>query len=128
MPNGAVVSVILAIIGISGTLYTAYKASTTTLAKTNYENATALYEQYKSLNDDLRKDLKEESSRNEETKKELQNQINELQKEITKMKNEFKERENFLEREIELRDDRIEELEIIIVQKDGIIATLKGEI
>ncbi|MBM6615645.1 hypothetical protein JTF06_12185 [Desemzia sp. RIT804] len=65
----------------------------------------------------------------------FRNELESVRKEFAEFKKahkkeveEYKTSIVFLEREIEMRDDRIEELESEILEKNGIIATLKGEI
>lgn len=121
MDASLIVSIILALIGISGTIYTGWKAGETTLEKTNYDNAKSIYEQYQQLNADLKQEIKN----NEEKNKAFAKEIEELRGMITDMQTKFREREVFWEREVELRDDRIEELEFIIIEKDKVITELE---
>lgn len=121
MDASLIVSIVLALIGISGTIYTGWKAGETTLEKTNYDNAKSIYEQYQQLNADLKQEIKN----NEEKNKAFAKEIEELRDMITDMQTKLKEREVFWEREVELRDDRIEELEFIIIEKDKVITELE---
>lgn len=121
MDASLIVSIVLALIGISGTIYTGWKAGETTLEKTNYDNAKSIYEQYQQLNADLKQEIKN----NEEKNKAFAKEIEELRDMIKDMQTKFKEREVFWEREVELRDDRIEELEFIIIEKDKVITELE---
>lgn len=111
MNTGAWVSIIIAVITVIGVLYTAIKASKTTLAKTNYENAEALYKQYQSVNAEIKEDFKNDRLRNEQNTKRLEGEISTLREELKNTTSQFKERETYLENEIEKREDRIDELE-----------------
>lgn len=129
MNTGAWVSIIVAVITVVGVLYTAIKASKTTLAKTNYENAEALYKQYQSVNAEIKEDFKNDRVRNEENTKRLEGEIKSLRDELKNTTSQFKERETYLENEIEKREDRIDELEhklniaeVANLNKDIIIA------
>lgn len=129
MNTGAWVSIVVAVIGVVGVAYTAIKASKTTLARTNYENAEALYKQYQSVNAEIKEDFKNDRIRNEENTKRLEGEIKTLREELKNTTSQFKERETYLENEIEKREDRIDELEhklniseVANLNKDIIIA------
>lgn len=102
------VSIILALIGIGGTGYTAWKANNTTLERTNFENAKDIYAEYKQLNEDLKSEIR----KNDERSLLVDQQLRDLQGQIREMEKQFKIREQFLEHEIELRDIRIATLEV----------------
>ena len=113
-----ITAIVVAVLSSAATGYVAKKGSETTLQKTNYDNATNIYDQYRQLNEDLKREIDEKNAY-------FTKQIEELRQMINEMEVKFQEREAFLEREIEIRDDRIEELEIIIVTKDELISELR---
>ena len=116
-----ITAIVVAVLSSAATGYVAKKGSETTLQKTNYDNATNIYDQYRQLNEDLKREIDEKNAY-------FTKQIEELRQMINEMEVKFQEREAFLEREIEIRDDRIEELEIIIETKDELIVSLNQRI
>lgn len=85
------------------------------------ESALKLQKRYEEMYDDLELDVSK-------MKTEFNSKIEKLHEEMKEMKKQFDEKETYYKSELEKKDDRIDELEGIIIVKDGIIATLKGEI
>jgi TolA-binding protein len=75
---------------------------------------------------DLQKRYEEINKENAKEMKEMRMELNELKEKINDMQKQFDEKESFYKYELEKKDDRIDELEDIIVDKDTIIKELKG--
>ena len=109
------IPIIVAAISISGTVIIGRWANETTLTNTNIDNANSLYDQYSKMNSDLRNEVSE-----------LRDELKKMREEIKTIKKSHSEKETFYENQIDLKDDEIEKLNDVIVEKDVIITDLKG--
>lgn len=75
---------------------------------------------------DLQKRYEEINKENALEMKEMRIKMDSLEKQVRDMQRQFEEKENYYKSELEKKDDKIDELEIIIVDKDLLIQELKG--
>lgn len=115
------IGVFIALISASG-LFAVAKVNTSGINQSStVKSALELQARYEEINTNLTQDIKNLNIDFNVKIKSLENQIED-------MKKQFEEKETYYKIELERKDELIEELEIVIVEKDMIIEELKGEV
>jgi len=118
--NGEVLaSIIGAILGAGGLAWSTKIKTKAGDAASSVESALKLQKRYEDINTNITAEMK---TMKEEFNEKINNLTKEFQDEMKDIKQQFEQKENYYKSEIETRDDRIDELEGIIVSKNNIIA------
>ena len=105
--------ILVAIVGVVGTILVGRWTKKTTLEETNYKNAEKLYLRYESLNEDLRKEIKS-----------LQSKMDEMEKTMQSMQKDFNKDQEYFKEKNEQQNRVIDELNHSINEKDNLIKEL----
>lgn len=119
MSGETLVGVFIALISASGLFAVAKVNTSGSNQSSTVKSALELQARYEEINTTLTQDIKDLNTS-------FNLKIKSLEAEIDDMKKQFQEKETYYVIELEKKDEIIEELEIVIVEKDMIIDELKG--
>lgn len=108
--------ILVAIVGVVGTIMVGRWTKKTTLEETNYKNAEKLYLRYESLNENLRKEIKS-----------LQDKIDVMESTMQNMQKEFSKEQEYFKGKNDQQNRVIDELNHSINEKDTRIKELEKE-
>lgn len=119
MSGETMAGVFIAIISTFGLYIVAKVNMSGSNQSSTVKSALELQKRYEEMNTNLTKEITT-------VKNDFNDKIKELETQMDNMKKQFEEKENYYKNELEKKDEIIEELEIVIVQKDTLIEVLKG--